>query len=46
MGQYAQTRNVAIGLDCITMTAKRGPLSAQNADAISTSDKIIIIIEK
>jgi hypothetical protein len=24
------------------MTAKRGPLSAQDADAISTSDKIII----
>jgi hypothetical protein len=43
MEVYAQTKNVAIGLGCTTMTAKRGPLSAQDADAISTSDKIVII---
>jgi hypothetical protein len=41
MERYAQTKNVAIGLECTTMTAKRGPLSAQDADAIITSDKII-----
>jgi hypothetical protein len=42
MGQYAQTKNVAIGLDCTTMIAKGRPLYAQDADAINTSDKIII----
>jgi hypothetical protein len=41
MGRFAQTRNVAIGSDCTTMTAKRGLLSAQDAHVISTSDKII-----
>ena len=41
MGQYAQTRNAVIGLDYTIMTAKRGPLYAQNADVTSTSEKAI-----
>jgi hypothetical protein len=39
MGQYAQTKNAATVLDCISTTAKKGRLSAQNANVISTSDK-------
>jgi hypothetical protein len=39
MGRYAQTKNAAIGLDYTNMTAKRGPLYAQNVGVTSTSDK-------
>jgi hypothetical protein len=39
MGRYAQTKNVVIGLDYISMTAKKGPLYAQNAGVTGTSDK-------
>ena len=38
-GQYAQTKNAVIGLDYTIMTAKRGPLYAQNAGVTSTSDR-------
>jgi hypothetical protein len=43
MGRYAQTKNAAIDLDYTSMTAKRGPLYAQDADVTSTSDKEIEI---
>jgi hypothetical protein len=38
MGRSAQTRNAVIGLDYTSMTAKKGPLYALNADVISISD--------
>jgi hypothetical protein len=38
MGQFAQIKNAAIGLDFTSMTAKRGHLNAQNAGVIDTSD--------
>jgi hypothetical protein len=41
MGQYAQIRNAVIDLDFTVMTAKRGPLYAQNADVTSTSENAI-----
>ena len=41
MGQYAQTSNAVIGWDYTVMTAKRGPLYAQNADVTSTNKKTI-----
>jgi hypothetical protein len=37
--RYAQTKNAVIGLDYTNITAKRGPLYAQNASVTSTSDK-------
>jgi hypothetical protein len=39
MGQFAQIKNAAIGLDYTSMTAKRRPLYAPNAGVISTSNK-------
>ena len=41
MEQYAQTKNAVIGLDYTSMTAKSGPLYAQNAGVTNTSDKEI-----
>jgi hypothetical protein len=38
MGQFAQIKNAAIGLDYTSMTAKRRPLYAPNVGVISTSN--------
>jgi hypothetical protein len=39
MAQFAQIISAAIGWDSTSMTAKRRPLYAPNADVISTSNK-------